>query len=147
MNSRLLALAPACLLVLSIAGCNAAPPRSDTPEWLIGKYHYSGNGRVAKKFPWDAKADLLLDKDGQYNMTVTVHIEDDNGGDTDNEDNYGTYYVSGDKLILQPANQDDVDETYEFLIQGKKLIPKLPWVARAAIKGFKIPDPVFTKTE
>lgn len=142
----LLAHLPTCLLVA--AGCAASPANdAPPPAWIVGKYAYSGNGVVAKKFPWDAKADLLLEKDGQYTMSVSVHVNDDNGGDTDTDESYGTYYVDGGKVVLEPGNADDSDHTEELEIRGRRLVPKLPWTARMALKGFKIPDPEFVKSE
>ena len=133
--------------MLLVTACGTTHSETAPPEWLIGKYHYTGNGRIAKKFPWDAKADLVLDRDAQYTLNVTVHINDEKGGDTDTEDSYGTYRVEGDRLILEPANEDDDGDTEEFEIRGRQLVPKIGWPARLALKGFRIPDPVFVKSE
>ena len=132
-----------------IAACNAAPANSDAPPpaWLVGKYHFEGNGNVANKFPWNAKADLLLDHDGQYTMSIAVHVDDKKGGDTDTDESYGTYYLDGDRVILEPANGNDDQSRNELEVQGKKLVWRLPWAARIAFKGFHIPDPVLVKTE
>jgi hypothetical protein len=131
-------------LVILLAACAANRSDAPPPKWLVGKYHYSGNGTVAKKFPWEAKADLLLEADHQYTLTVSVHINDEKGGDTDSDETYGTYYVDGDKLILEAANDDD---TEEFQISNGRLIPKLPWTAKLALKGFGVSNPVFVKTD
>ena len=131
------------LLTACAAGNNAdAPP----PEWIVGKYHYSGSGKVAGKFPWEAKSDLVLDHDGQYTLSVSVHISDSKGGDTDEDESYGSYYVDGDRLILHPADEQGSDED-AFLIRGNRLVPKIGWPARLAMKGFRVSDPVFVKSE
>src|SRR5688572_22125039 len=88
-----------------VVGCGAAPgDHSPPPESVIGTYRYSANGTVAGKFPWDAQSDLVLDRDGQFTLKFTVHINDDEGGDTDTDEDYGSYYVEGDVLVLEPAN-------------------------------------------
>jgi hypothetical protein len=134
-------------LLMVVAACGSNRPETPPPDWLIGKYQYTGNGSVAGKFPWDAKADLVLDRDAQYTLSVNVHISDDEGGDTDTDESYGTYYVSGDRLILEPASEDDDGDTETFRIRGKRLVPELSWTARAALKSFKVPSPVFVKTD
>lgn len=131
------------LMLGCVTGNQDAPP----PSWIIGKYHYAGNGVVAGKFPWDAKSDLVLDHDGQYTLSVTVHINDEKGGDTDSDESYGSYWVDEGRLILDPANDDDDGKTEEFEIHGKRLVPKIPWPARLALKGFKIPNPEFVKSD
>ena len=133
-------------LTVLLAACAAGQPETPPPDFIIGKYQYSGSGTVAKKFPWQATASLVLDRDAQYTLSVEVHINDDKGGDTEIDQSYGSYYVDGDRLILQPAN-DDEGETEEFEIRGRRLVPKIPWPGRLALKGFKIPDPVFVKTQ
>ena len=133
--------------ILLLAGCAATNDRTPPPEWIFGKYHYSGSGTVAGKFPWQAKSDLVLDRDGQYTLSVNVHIDDEGGGDSDTDETYGSYYVEGDKLILEPANEEDHGDAEEFEIRGRQLVPQISWTARLALKGFKVPDPVFVKTE
>lgn len=140
-RARRYAVLPLALMIVS--ACGATQSDGAPPDWLIGKYHYSGNGTIAKRFPWDAKADLVLDRDKQYTLKVTVHINDDEGGDTDEDESYGTYYVSGDRLVLQPVDGDE--ETFD--IHGRKLVPRIGWPARMALKGMKIGDPVFVKSE
>jgi hypothetical protein len=134
-------------LVLLMAACAAKQSDEAPPGWIVGKYHYSGNGSVAKKFPWDAESDLVLDHDGQYTLSVRVRVNADKGKDEDEHESYGTFYVDGERLMLQPANEDDSGDTEEFRIAGKRLVPKLPWTARLALKGFRIPAPVFVKTD
>ena len=136
-------IAPLLLLI----GCAASTDRTPPPEWIFGKYHYSGSGTVAGKFPWEAKSDLVLDRDGQYTLNVSVYINDEEGGDTDTDETYGSFYVEGDRLVLQPANEEDRGDAEEFEIRGRELVPQIPWAARLALKGFKVPDPVFVKTE
>ena len=134
---------PAVAVLLACAGPGYdAPP----PDWVVGTYRYSGSGTVANKFPWQAKADLVLDQDGQYTLSVEVHLDDAKGGDTDSDSSWGSYYVDGSRLVLQPVNDDDGDEE-EFDIRGRTLVPRINWAARLALKGFQIPDPVFVKTE
>ena len=135
------------LPLLMLAGCAAASDRTPPPESLIGTYHYSGSGTVAGKFPWQAQSDLVLDHDAQYALKVTVHINDEEGGDTDSDDDYGSYRVEGNKLILEPAAGDDPGEKFSFQINGNRLEPNLPWPARLALKGFRIPNPVFVKAD
>lgn len=134
------------LLVMIIAACAARTADEPPPSWIVGKYHYSGSGSVAKKFPWDAQSDLLLDRDGQYTLSVTVHIEDKEGSTNHNE-SYGSYYVDGTRLVLQPASEDDDDGEQKFDIRGKQLVPEIKWTARLALKGLRIPSPVFVKTD
>lgn len=134
-------------IIVLLAGCAAKPADGPPPSWIIGKYHYSGSGTVARKFPWQAKSDLVLDRDGQYTLSVSVYIKDEKGGDTDTDESYGMYFVDGDKLILQPAHEDDSDQVEQFEIRGDRLVPKIRWPARLALKGFRIPDPVFVKTD
>lgn len=133
--------------LLLLAGCAASSDRTPPPDWVYGKYHYSGSGTIAKKFPWEAKSDLVLDRDGQYTLSVSVYINDEEGGDTDEDESYGSYYVEGNRLVLEPANDEDAGDAEEFEIRGRQLVPKIPWTARLALKGFKVPDPVFVKTE
>ena len=132
------------LILLAVAACSVNKG-DDTapPEWVIGTYQYSGNGSIAKKFPWEAKADLVLERDGQYTLGVTVHVDDEKGGDTDSDESYGSYRVEGSRLILEPVNDDDQEV---FDIRGDRLVPKLGWPTRLALKGFRIADPVFVKT-
>jgi hypothetical protein len=134
-------------LAVLLAGCAAKQAEGPPPAWIVGKYHYAGSGTVAGKFPWQAKSDLVLDRDGQYTLSVSVHIDDEKGGDTDSDDSYGTYFVDGNKLILEPASEDDSDDAEQFEIHGKKLVPRIGWTARLAMRGFKVPSPVFVKTE
>jgi len=138
-----------CLpLVLLLAGCAAKQAEGPPPAWIVGKYQYSASGTVARKFPWQAKSDLVLDRDGQYTLAFSVHITDEKGGDTDSDDSYGTYYVDGNKLILEPANDQNSDDDVEQLeIEGNRLVPRIGWTARLALRGFRIPDPVFVKTD
>ena len=132
---------------LLFTGCAGNTPDTPPPAWIVGKYHYAGNGVAAKKFPWDAKSDLVLDRDGQYTLAVTVHINDDEGGDTDSDESYGSYYVEGNKLVLVPAHEGDNDELDGFEIHGNRLVPNLGWGAKLLLKGLKVPDPVFVKSE
>lgn len=134
-------------VLLMLAACSASQPETKPPEWLIGTYQYSGNGRIAKKFPWEAQGNLVLDHDGQYTLRVTVHVNDEKGGDTDSDESYGTYRVQGSKLVLQPANEDDDGDVEEFEIRGHQLVPRFPWPVRMALKGFRIEDPVFVKSD
>lgn len=133
-------------VALLLSACSAGPPDTAPPEWVVGNYHYSGSGTLAGKFPWQAKSRLVLDRDGQYTLSIEVYIKDEKGGDTDFDESYGTYYVEGNKLFLQSASdeQGDIDE---IEIRGDRLKPKIPWPARVALKGFKVPDPVFVKTK
>lgn len=136
------------LPLLVLAGCAAAPgDRTPPPDWVVGTYTYTGNGTVVGKFPWDAKSDLVLDKDGQYTMTFTVHIDDDEGGDSDTDEDYGSYRVEGTRLILEPVKKDGDGGDLVLDIRGNRLEPAIPWPARLALKGFKIPDPVFVKAD
>jgi hypothetical protein len=137
-------LLPVAALLVACSGHHSDSP---PPDWIIGKYHYSGNGTVAGKFPWKAQSNLVLDHDGQYTLSTSVHINDEKGGDTDSDESYGTYYVDGAKLILEPANDDDDGDPEEFEIRGRHLVPKIPWAARLALKGFKIENPEFVKSE
>src|SRR5215216_3430609 len=134
-------------LVMVCSACTATDSDVPPPEWLVGQYQYSGNGTFARKFPWQAKADLVLDKDGQYTFTMNVHINDEKGGDTDADESYGTYRVDGNRLVLKPADGDESGDTHEFEIRGRRLIPKFGWPTRLAMRGFRIPDPQFVKSE
>lgn len=135
------------LLLLLTAACGAAQPEEAPPSRLIGNYHYAGNGKIAGRFPWQAKANLVLDHDRQYTLAVTVHVDDDNGGDADTDESYGTYRVVGDRLILEPVNDKDSGDLDVFEIRGQELVPKLGWPVRLALKGFKVPGPVFVKSD
>lgn len=133
-------------LAILLAACSAAPPDAAPPDWIIGTYQYSGSGTLAGKFPWQAKSNLVLDRDGQYTLAIEVYIKDEKGGDTDSDETYGTYYVEGNRLYLRSASEGNGD-VEEFEIRGERLEPRIPWPARIALKGFKIPDPVFVKTK
>ena len=77
-----------------VAACAAAPgDRPPPPESVIGTYRYSASGSVAGKFPWDAQSDLVLDRDGQFTLKFTVHIDDKEGGDTDSDESGGHRYL------------------------------------------------------
>lgn len=133
-------------IALLLSACAATPPDAPPPRWIVGKYQYSGNGIVAGKFPWDAKARLVLDPDAQYTLSVQIHVNDEKGGDTDEDESYGSYYVEGNRLVLLPADEND-GGAEEFVVRNGRLTPKLGWPARLALKGFKVPDPVFVKTQ
>jgi hypothetical protein len=136
------------LPLVLVAACAAAPgDHPPPPESVIGTYRYSASGSVAGKFPWDAQSDLVLDRDGQFTLRFTVHIDDKEGGDTDSDEDYGSYYVEGDVLTLEPADGSDSEKGFTFNIIGNRLEPNLPWPERAVLKGFRIPDPVFVKAD
>jgi hypothetical protein len=111
------------------------------PEHVIGKYEYAGSGSVAKH-AWRANAELILDRDAQYTMDIRFRIADED----EHETGYGTYRVRGDKVILEPADGTEMDDFDEFTIQNNRLVPKLGWPARLALKGLKV-NPVFVKAE
>ena len=146
MGNKAITLSRFFIPALLLSSCAAAPSGQAPPAWIVGKYHYAGNGVVAKKFPWDAKSDLVLDRDGQYTLAVAVHINDDEGGDTDTDESYGSYYVQGKKLVLVPAHEGDNDDLDGFEIHGNRLVPELGWGAKLLLKGLKVADPVFVKT-
>ena len=128
------------VLLVSLTACAAKRPDLP-PEHVIGKYVFAGKGSVAKH-PWDVKADLILERDGQYTLDLRVHIEDED----EHESSYGTYSVDGDRLILEPADNFDHDDLKEWRIEDNRLVPKLGWPARLALKGLKV-APVFVKAE
>lgn len=132
-------------IIILMLACTATGSDAPPPDWVIGTYRYSGSGKVANKFPWEAKANLVLDRDGQYTLAIEVHLDDAKGGDTDSSSSYGSYYVAGNRLVLLPVNDDG--DTDEFEIRGHTLVPRINWAGRLALKGFKIPDPEFVKTE
>lgn len=144
MIKRILSLPP--LLAAMLLGACAAGTADDRtpPEWLIGSHQYSGSGVIAKKFPWRAEAVLVLDRDRRYTLTVTGHIEDDDGGDSDTDESYGSYEVRGDRVVLFPVRGDEFDG---LLMQNGRLVLHLPWPARLVMRGFRVPAPVFVKTD
>jgi len=128
----------AILLVAACAGTHTDEP---PPKELIGKYTYQDRGTLAKH-PWNVNVSLVLDADAQYTLDLRLHI----GDDDEHETSYGTYSVAGDKLILDPADGSEYDDFDEFTIDGNRLVPKLGWGARLALKGLKL-TPVFVKAE
>lgn len=134
-------------LVALVACSNAPGDHPPPPDSLIGTYHYSGSGSVAGKFPWEARSKVVLDRDGQYTFGITIHIDDGEGGETDSDEDHGWYRVEGDQLILEAANRDAADEDLVFEINGNELVPSIPWPARLALKGFRVPDPVFVRAD
>lgn len=130
-----------------LMACTSAPPdHAAPPDSVVGTYRYTGSGTVVGKFPWTAESDLVLDHDGQYTLTFTVHIDDEKGGDADTDEDYGSFYVDGDRIVLEPAG-DDAGSNMVLAMNGKRLEPTLGWPARLAMKGFRIPSPVFVKTD
>lgn len=128
--------------VLALAACTGthteeAPP----PEHMIGKYAYQGKGSLAKH-PWTVNAAIVLERDAQYTLDLRVNIDDDD----EHETSYGTYRVRENRLILDPADGSDYDDFDEFTIDGNRLVPKLGWGAKLALKGLKV-NPVFVKAE
>ena len=126
-------------LLFTVAAC--ASNRTDPPEHLLGKYVFEDKGSV-RNHPWHVKADLVLERDAQYTLDFRINIKDEN----ENESSYGTFYVDGDKIVLEPADDVDQSDLTEFQIQENRLIPKLGWGARLALKGLKV-KPVFVKAE
>jgi hypothetical protein len=129
------------LIVLALAGCAGTHTEQAPPEHLIGKYAYQGKGTLAKH-PWSVNAALVLERDAQYTLDLRLNVDDDD----EHETSYGTYRVQDDKLILDPADGSDHDEFNEFMIQDNRLVPKLGWGAKLALKGLKL-NPVFVKAE
>ena len=129
---------------LFLAACGAGRSDDPPPDWIVGKYHYAESGTVAGKFPWEVKSDLILEKDGQYTLSIMIHLDDEQGGDTDTDESYGAYYVEGRKVFLEPAREQDASIP-EFEVRDGRLIPKMNWATRLAMKGMKV-DPVFVKT-
>ena len=128
-------------LILSLTACGANRPDEPPPEHVIGKYTYVGKGSVAKQ-NWDARAELLLERDGQYTLDLRLHIADED----EHETSFGTYYVTGDKLVLEPADENEHDGFEEFVIRENRLEPKMGWQAKLGLKALKV-DPVFVKAE
>jgi hypothetical protein len=129
------------LCLLLIAACAGTQGDAPPPEHIIGKYAFHEKGTFAK-FPWDIGATLILERDAQYTLDLDVDID----GEEEHESHYGTYHVSGDKLVLDPAEGSSHGEFQEFTIAGNRLTPKLGWGARLALKGLKV-NPVFVKAE
>ncbi len=84
----------------------------------------------------------MLDADAQYTLDLRIHIDEDD----EHETSYTTYSVVGDKLILDSADGSEYDDFDEFTIEGNRLVPKLGWGARLALKGLKL-NPVFVKAD
>lgn len=129
------------LALLALTGCAATGSDQPPPEHVIGKYAFQDKGTLAKH-PWTVNAALVLDRDAQYTLDLRLLVD----GDDEHETSYGTYRVDGDKLILDPADDSNYDDFDEFTIEGDRLVPKLHWPARLALKGLKI-NPVFVKAE
>jgi hypothetical protein len=129
------------LTALALAGCAGTHSEQAPPEHLIGKYAYQGKGTVAN-VPWAVDAALVLERNAQYTLDLRLNIDDDD----EHETGYGSYRVEGDKLILEPADESNYDDFDEFTIEGDRLVPKLGWGAKLALKGLKV-DPVFVKAE
>jgi hypothetical protein len=131
----------AIAFLLGTTACGANRPEDPPPEHVIGKYRYVGKGSVAKQ-NWDARAELLLERDGQYTLDLRLHIADED----EHETSFGTYYVTGDKLVLEPADENEHDGFDEFLIRGNRLEPKMGWHTKLGLKALKV-QPVFVKAD
>lgn len=129
------------LTVLALAACAGTHSDEPPPEHLIGKYDYQGKGTVAKH-PWTVHAALVLERDAQYTLDLRFNIDDDD----EHESSFGTFRVHENRLILDPADGSDHGDFDEFTIDGNRLVPKLGWGARLALKGLKV-NPVFVKAE
>ena len=129
------------VLLIVLAGCGTNRPDQPPPERVIGKYKYVGKGSVAKQ-SWDARAELLLEHDGQYTMDLRLHI----GDEDEHESSFGTYYVQGDRLVLEPADDEEHDGFNEYIIRGDSLQPKMGWHTKLGLKALKV-QPVFVKAE
>lgn len=127
--------------LLLVAACAGAHNDAAPPSELVGKYTYQDRGTLAKH-PWNVNVGLVLDADAQYTLDLRIHIDEDD----EHETSYGTYSVVGDKLILDPADGSEYDDFDEFTIEGNRLVPKLGWGARLALKGLKL-NPVFVKAD
>jgi hypothetical protein len=127
--------------VCCLAACAGTNADQVPPDHVIGKYAYLGAGSIAKH-AWNANAVLILERDAQYTLDLRFHVDDED----EHETSYGTYRVSGDKLILEPADGTEMDGLDEFTIQGNRLVPRFAWPAKLALKGLKV-NPVFVKAE
>jgi uncharacterized protein YceK len=129
------------LAIAVLSGCGTAHPDEAPPEHMIGKYTYQDGGSIAKH-PWNVDAALVLERDAQYTLELNFKIADED----EHETSYGTFYVDGDKLILDPADESGRHDITEFSIKGDRLTPKLGWGTRVALKGIKA-KPVFVKAD
>ena len=129
------------ILLMGSAACANTRAEAPPPEHVVGKYVYEGTGSIAK-MPWQAKADLLLERDGQYTLDFRLDIDDEK----EHETSYGSFYVEGDKLVLDPADGSDHEDLKEFRIGDRRLTPEFGWTAKVAFKGLKV-DPVFVKAD
>ena len=128
-------------VLLTLAGCAANRPDQPPPEHVVGKYVFNGNGSVAGH-PWKLNAHLILERDGQYTLDMQVDVADEK----ERETSFGTFYVDGDRIVLDPADDMEHDDLREWTLRGDRLSPRLGWPARLALKGLKV-EPVFVKSE
>ena len=129
------------IALMLVAACAGTGPDQPPPDYVIGKYTYQDTGKLAKH-PWKVNASLVLERDAQYTLELNFNIDNDD----EHETSYGTYRVVENKLILDPADGTDYDDFEEFTIEDGRLVPKLGWGARLALKGLKA-NPVFVKAE
>ena len=130
-----------CVAAAVFSSCGTAHPDEAPPEHIIGKYTYRDGGSIANH-PWKVDAALVLERDAQYTLELHLNIADED----EHETSYGTFYVDGEKLVLDPADESGRHDITEFAIAGNRLTPKLGWSTRVALKGIKA-SPVFVKAD
>jgi hypothetical protein len=111
-----------------------------SPSRVAGSYVYAGRGSTFT-VPWDFAAQLELDKDGTYVLTVDAVIK----GDPDHDTDRGTFEVRGDSVWLRSHGGEG--ESHALAIRGDSLVAEFGWKGKLALRVAGVPDPVFTRSD
>lgn len=122
---------------LSAGGCTSETP-GPPPAELLGTYSYLGRGQVAD-LPWSVEASLDLYVDSRYILRVLASFK----GDEERETDSGTFYLAGNRLILE--SEEDPDEMHEFILRADTLFPDMDWHGRLTLRALGVTRPAFVK--
>jgi hypothetical protein len=127
------------------AACRGEPKPDRLPESLPGSYVYAASGSVLNKLSWQIEANLNLEPDGTFTLTLDKTV---NGEKDSTEKTSGTYSVSGDKLWISEASDRKPygpRTKHSLTIKPDSLVGEIGWTAHLVLRGIGAPDPVLVK--
>jgi hypothetical protein len=136
------------VVALMVTGAAAAACRDEPkplPEALPGSYVYTASGSVLNKLSWQIEANLNLEPDGTFTLTLDKTV---NGKKDSTEKTSGTYSVSGDKLWISEASdrkQYGPRPKQSLTIRSDSLVGEIGWTAHLVLRGIGAPAPVLVK--